>query len=73
MVDPLAETYFLLAIAAHPQWALLTGVVYVCCAFVLWQCEIPQWATAVIFVSLVLIFTVVGFAIACTSGSIVIS
>jgi len=51
----------------------LTGVVYLCCAFVLWQCEIPQWATAVIFVSLVLVFTVVGFAIACTSGSIVIS
>ena len=73
MVDPLPETYFLWAIAAHPRWALFAGLVYVCCAFVLWQCEMPQWVAAVIFVSLVLVFTVVGFAIACTSGSIVIS
>jgi hypothetical protein len=31
----------------------------------------PQWVAVVIFASLVLVFTVVGFLIACTSGSIV--
>jgi hypothetical protein len=58
-------------IVAHPRWALLAGLVYVFCAFVLWQFEMPQWVAVVIFASLVLVFTVVGFLIACTSGSIV--
>jgi hypothetical protein len=72
MVDPLPETYFLSAIAAHPRWALFAAVLYVCCAFLVWQCEMPQWVIAFVLVSLVLVFTVVGLATACTSGTIVI-
>jgi len=72
MGDRLPETYFLWAIAAHPRWALFAAVLYVCCAFLVWQCEMPQWVIAFVLVSLVLVFTVVGLATACMSGTIVI-
>jgi hypothetical protein len=72
MSDSLPETYFLWAIAAHPRWALFAAVLYVCCAFLVWQCEMPQWAIAFVLVFLVFAFTVVGLATACTSGTIVI-
>jgi len=72
VLDPLPETYFLAAIAAHPYWALFAAVLYVCCAFLVWQFEMPQWVVLFVLVSLVLVFTVVGLAAACTSGAIVI-
>lgn len=72
MHDSLPGTYFLWAIAAHPRWALFAAGLYLCCAFFLWQCEIPHWVIAFILVALVLAFTVVGLATACTSGAIVI-
>lgn len=73
MRGPLPETYFLWAIAAHPRWAVFAAVLYVCCAFLVWQCEMPQWVIAFVLVFLVLIFSVVGLATACTSGAIVIA
>jgi hypothetical protein len=72
MVEQLPETRLLWAIAAHPRWALFAAILYVCCAFVLWRCETPQWVIALLLVSLVLVFTVVGLAAACDSGAIVI-
>jgi hypothetical protein len=72
MVHPLPEIYFLRAIAAHPYWAVFAAVLYVCCALLVWQFEMPQWVAFFVLVSLVLVFTVVGLAAACTSGTIVI-
>ena len=72
MVHPLPEMCFLTAIAAHPYWALFAAVLYVCCALLVWQFEMPQWVVFFVLVSLVLVFTVVGLAAACTRGTIVI-
>jgi hypothetical protein len=72
MVDPVPETYFVWAITAHPHLAVFAGALYAFCAFMLWQFEIPQWMAAIIFVWVVLVFTAIGFAMACMNGSIAI-
>ena len=72
MVHPLPEIYFLKAIAAHPYWALFAAVLYVWCALLVWQLEMPKWVVLFVLASLVLVFTVIGLAAAGTSGTIVI-
>ncbi|HTT76908.1 MAG TPA: hypothetical protein VMF50_13150 [Candidatus Binataceae bacterium] len=72
MIDPSYETYFVGLIAAHLWWALFATALFAFCVFTLWQCEIPQWLTVLLFVSLFLIMSLVELAVACTSGSIVI-
>jgi hypothetical protein len=72
MIDPSFEMYFVGLITADLWWALFATALFATSVFTLWQCEIPQWLTVLLFVSLFLIMSLVGLAVACTSGSIVI-